>query len=368
MRAVLATLCVGLGVGCSAAPLELSVDVRTDLLPGVDFTSAQIELATGLTASREARAGDPFWRGVRVADFANVPLGDTRVRATLLAAGGKEILSRNVQLELDSSYALTVVLTADCVENSCPGTSEPGSYTECLSGRCVEPRCGGSTGEGCGDLECRTHAECEGFVCVAACVAGACACVGSAPDGAVTPLDGGPCTGECTPGETEEEMQACGECGEGIERRTRTCGPDCRWGDYGEYGECETDAECSPGETESRSADCGRCGNKDQSRSCESTCKWSDWVDAGACSDQGVCEPGTTRGGCDISYEGTPTSCGVQVCGSRCTWGSCQLAPGATCLAERGNNFRCCTPSGGGSGWQFCNRGCTWNNCAAHSC
>src|SRR5690606_23658505 len=153
--------------GCSAQPIELAVSIRTDLAPGTDFTAARVELVpfqSGVTFDPQeaaARSGDHYQQGVLVANFVGIPAGTNRVRAVLLDAAGQEVVARQVELALDESYALTIVLSANCRERSCPGTSEPATYTECLSGRCVEARCGGPDPRGCGDLACTTQADCQ---------------------------------------------------------------------------------------------------------------------------------------------------------------------------------------------------------------
>lgn len=351
--------------GCEARPIELSVDVRTDLAPGSDFAAVRVELFPGQgraldAAFREAGAGDRFFEGVRVADYVGVPLGPSRVRAALLDPAGAEVLSRNVDVTLEGDYALTIVLTADCLRRTCPGESEPASYTECLSGTCVDPRCGGPSPEGCGDLSCESYVDCE-LDCPAACIAGACVCAGSVDAGPIEP-DAGSC--ECEPAATEDETRACGACGEGVERRTRTCGADCRWGAYSDFGACETSAECMPGQMDTDTQACGNCdlGSQSRTRTCDATtCMWGAWSGFGTCSGGGACAPGATRaGGCD--------GCSHQVCSGSCTWGGCTLRPGNTCNHEGGTNWRCC-----GSGrWQFCLSSCQWStdcaSCTSCSC
>src|SRR5690606_25172595 len=310
--------CALLLVACNARPTELSVDVRTDLAPLTDFASVRVELFPGQgrdfdAVTREARSGDRFSEGVRIADFTGVPLGASRVRATLLDSAGAEVLARSVDVAIAGDYALTIVLSASCVGRACPGASEPASYTACVSGECVDPRCGGPDPQGCGDVSCRAPADCT-LDCLAACIGGACVCIGSREDagapvetdagrdaGPVVPPDAGPCPGECTPGETDEETRACGECGAGTERRGRTCGADCRWGAFSAWGACETSAQCSPGETQRESRGCGNCGTQSRTRTCDSsTCRWGAWSSYGTCTGEGVCAPGSTRAGsCD---------------------------------------------------------------------
>jgi hypothetical protein len=371
-------------------PLELSVDLRTDLAPGVEFNSVRVELepaqgASFAPVSRPVRAGEPWWEGLRVADFIGVPSGPSRVRASLLDAFGSPIVTRAVDVSITHDYALTIVLSGSCAGRSCPSSTDPGSFTECLSGRCVDPRCGGLEPQGCGAIGCERELDCADLLgCPAACLDGACVCVGSPRDAGLAdasaehdagpppedagppPQDAGSCPGECAPGATEPEARPCGECGEGVEQRSRTCGMDCQWGSYSSWGACETSAQCSPGQTDRETRSCGNCstGTQSRTRTCSSsTCRWGSWGSWSTCSGGGACAPGATRTGCD--------PCGHEVCTTSCTWGACEPAPGNACLRIRpgttgpvGNNYRCC----GASRWQFCLDTCQWStDCATCS-
>ncbi len=348
--------------GCAPQPLELSVDVRTDLAPGTAFTSVRVELTPDQgdplePVVRSAGFSDPFDRGVRIADFSDLAHGTSRVRATLRDQSGADVLSRSVEVLLQEDYALTIVLSTACASRVCPGTGDPAGATECVSGYCVEPGCGGPTPVGCEMVACETQNDCVGLLgCAAACIEGACVCDGpAAPDAG--PPDAGPCPGECTPDDMQSDTQACGMCGEGTQTRTRTCGADCSWGAYSDWGTCTTSAECTPGQTDQDSRACGNCdrGTQQRMRSCDSSsCTWGSWSSWGSCSGGGTCAPGATRSGCD--------PCGVEVCSSSCNWGSCQPRSGAQCLFESGTHWRCC----GSSSWQYClSSSCSWSTSCA---
>lgn len=68
----------------------------------------------------------------------------------------------------------------------------------------------------------------------------------------------------CVSGQTRTD--ACGNCG----TRTRTCGQNCQWG---QWGTCSGQGTCAPGAVQTR--DCRDCGT--QSRTCSSRCQWSDF-------------------------------------------------------------------------------------------
>jgi hypothetical protein len=311
-------LCILALSACEAGPIELSVDVRTNLVAERDFDRVWIEVTpaqgSAFAPVESAADADAPWReGVRIADFVGVPRGEVRVRVSLLDPSAAEVIGRTVEIPITSSYGLTIFLSADCVGHTCPGESEPSTSSECLSGACVEPGCAGPSPRGCGAIACAADGDCEDVLdCPAICFDGACVC-SSARDG------GAPC--ECGAGDVDTQTQECALCG--VETRTRPCGEDgCTWGEWTAWGECESSGECVPD---------------------------------------------TVRPGCD--------ECGEQVCQSNCRWGECQPVNRAAngCLRVRpgsggdpGSNFWCCSPGH----WAFCLPApdCRWSNsCAACS-
>ena len=102
---------------------------------------------------------------------------------------------------------------------------------------------------------------------------------------------------ECEPGAGENEP--CGKCGQ----RSRTCGEDGKWSDW---GACAGEGECSPGDKLSES--CGKCGTK--TRTCNASCSWV----VGACEGEGVCTPGQKE--TQACTGGTKE----RVCGQDCQW------------------------------------------------
>jgi hypothetical protein len=320
---------------CSSSPIALTVDLRTDYVPGRDFTSVVTELGPqSLDPSFEVReasiaadASRDFVRGERVAEFDGVTSGPLHARVRLVDRGGATVAERTVALELDRSFAVTVLITVSCEDVACPAPAGAPMYTQCADGRCVDPRCSPSTPEHCPPPVCAVDSDCPARAgCMEhLCIDGSCLCI--PPEG---PRDGGfdggldagpPC--ECTPDETESETRACGACDTGTEERTRTC---------------------------------------------EASCAWSGWSAWGACTGASGCTPGSTR----ACPNGEP--CGHQTCSSSCTWSSCQLNSGAECFriapgsTIEGSNFRCC----GTYLWQYCLSGCVWsgacNPCMPTSC
>lgn len=174
---------------------------------------------------------------------------------------------------------------------------------------------------------------------------------------------------ECTAGEIERDSRACGSCG-GMEERTRTCVSGF-WGAWSGYGSCSGGGgECTAGQRDVDTGSCtGSCGTRTRTRTCGSDCRWGSFGDWSGCSG-GACTPNQTRPCANGD------SCGVERCTSSCTWAGCAPASPGGCLRIRpgtsgppGNNFQCCTTSGGARGWQFCLSSCNWSTaCEANSC
>jgi hypothetical protein len=176
--------------------------------------------------------------------------------------------------------------------------------------------------------------------------------------------------GVCNDGETQTEA-----CGAACTTRSRSCGSNCLWGDW---GDCSTG--CTPDAVEYR------CIGNTQSRTCQSDCTWGEWTGTaeclpGASSSQTCCESGTQARTCraDCTWDafgacsvGTCTpgvidtggacgDCGTErkICTLQCSWPLTY-----TCTGE-GN----CTPEevayGGGCGdcgtWtKTCTAQCDW--------
>lgn len=141
-----------------------------------------------------------------------------------------------------------------------------------------------------------------------------------------------------------EEVQNCsGGCG--VE--SRTCSSSCSWGPW---SGC-TGGTCVPGETQEEVQACGNCGSQSRTRICND-CEWGAWSNWSNCSGQGTCAVGATE-------ECNEDGCTVRVCNNSCQWGTCGLAAGAQCSHEGGTNYQCC----GSNQWQFCSSSCQWYAC-----
>ncbi len=311
---------------CTPEPISLTVDLRTDYHPGLQFSQVVSSLArraepTAGEVREEAlmvEGSEDFLRSVRVAEFDDALAGDVDLRVRLMDAGGRIVAQRRVTLTLDTSYAALVLLTTNCAGVTCPAPAGSPQLTECLDAQCIDPACTAQMPELCPppcveDGDCAPEAGCD----MRACIDGACFCADPprVPDGGVSDAGvdadtGPPC--ECTPGETEDVMMSCGACGTGTETDTRTCGDDCQWGDF-VAGSCMGGGRCMPGEVTS-------CNNDDP--------------------------------------------CGERTCRADCTFGPCRPKSGAQCLriapggTTLGTNYRCC---GSAYHWEYCISGCVWS-------
>lgn len=178
---------------------------------------------------------------------------------------------------------------------------------------------------------------------------------------------------ECTPGEIEMGMEACGDCGAGTRTRQRGCAIDCSWGSWSPWGNCQQpDEVCKPGETEERMEACGFCmlGMRKSTRSCTSSCGWSDWMPETCIEDEANCEPGALKVHAD---KPCGDMCGLatqtQTCNASCKWdpiasGACishaECTPGETRMLDAiGCNPAYCN-KGIQPRMQVCADSCTW--------
>lgn len=170
-------------LGCEE-PSTLTVDLRTDLVGGVEFTAVRTDVFAGpVTGSRLGGAERPafaagrrWFDGERVAELSSLSGGDYSVRVQLLRADGTTLAERTVRLAAPRSYALTVVITRTCADVVCPGPSDAAEASSCFGGRCVDPRCGADP-SACPVAACESPTGCPAarVPCVrAACLEGAC--------------------------------------------------------------------------------------------------------------------------------------------------------------------------------------------------
>ncbi len=253
-------------LGACAPTLELGVDLRTDLAPGLDFEVVTVELREGADGAaptiREAIARLPAGTdgldvGARVATFEGLAPGAYRVRVEL---AGMPPRRGDVALELDASRAVTVAITSACDGVVCPAGQG------CVNGGCVEPACLDAAGDvDCGDPRCAGAACDDGDLCTHgdACAGGACVgnaivcedddcttrrCDGTAACAETALAEGAPCASDdnaCT----TDACDGAGTCVHAVV-------PDGTPWDGGDFAACCGGREARLDER----TDCGGCG------------------------------------------------------------------------------------------------------------
>lgn len=171
MRAVLVCLLGLSSLGCDGGA-RLLVDLRTDLVPGVEIDEAvtTVTRPAGVSAQRVSLSrADDLLAGVRIADLDGVS-GEVELRVAV-HRGGAEVLSRPVRVRVTGRRGVTVTLSRDCRGVTCPDGGDANAAA-CLGGRCVAPECTEDARrpectEGCGsDPECGAPEGCVTPRCV----------------------------------------------------------------------------------------------------------------------------------------------------------------------------------------------------------
>ncbi len=162
----------------------LIVELRTDLVPEVEFDRVRTELfveepsGTGTTArisEVEVLEGD-YSAGIRVAEFDRVEDGAYVVRVQLTDAGDL-VTSRTIRLDVSDTLAIPVVITRSCGGVVCPGPGDSPDAVSCVGGRCQEAGCVRGDEPECGTAECTSASDCpapSASCASAVCVEGLC--------------------------------------------------------------------------------------------------------------------------------------------------------------------------------------------------
>jgi hypothetical protein len=173
-------------VGCGPEGSGLYVDLRTDLAPGREFVGATVELSTApfedgsptLGDSREhfARGGGDYVQGLRIAEYPGLAERAYWVRVVLSDASGRPGLGRIARVEVRGATQLTVVITRNCRDVSCPSPGGDPQALACVGGSCVAPDCRPETPENCPTPACSDDAQCPATspCALGRCLAGTC--------------------------------------------------------------------------------------------------------------------------------------------------------------------------------------------------
>jgi len=381
-----------LAFGGCGSDIELTVDVRTDFRPADEFVTVQTELSdsrfgdvpTGSDAvNTAASALDDYLRGQRVAEYGVIEPGRHFVRVTLSDRHGAPIARQGVDLEVHEDFALTVVLTRNCGEVSCPQAGDPTGYLSCVDATCVDPRCTPSTPEYCDRPTCDVNSDCTGSGSCSAfrCIDRTCFCTAIPADSGppdAGPVDGGP---PCAASETscvdgvDEDCDGATDCadsdcadvacddGDACTSADRCLAGAC----VGTARSCDDSNACTvdacdaaSGCTHMAAANGSMCGAGAGWRCCGGACR-NTWTDEGHCSGCGLaCSAGLT---CSAVASGPGASCRGCSYNSECRPNT--GSPVATCWpVSMGGNDRCqCQANAHCAAGQRCYTGTGDNYC-----
>lgn len=190
-----------LAAGCTVSDVTLIVEVKSDLVPGVEADGIRTELFDALPDPAQSAPPDrstfvalereaELDRGLRVMQLESLEPTPRYARVRVML-GEEVVVERLARFTLDSSRVVTLVLTRDCRSVRCAVPST------CQGGECVPPECTEETPEACGPPACAADADCEAPTagCAEArCVTGLCLQVGLAdrcePEEACVPEEG----------------------------------------------------------------------------------------------------------------------------------------------------------------------------------
>jgi hypothetical protein len=133
--------CVLLSAGCGGETGEVIVDLRTDYVPGVEFTAVRSEVVGAAVApvTTSAFATDDFIAGELVAELLDVPLGPQQVRVALIGPTGAPLDESTVRVEVTGRVPATFYIPRRQV--ACASDTDCVFAATCGEGRCAETAC-----------------------------------------------------------------------------------------------------------------------------------------------------------------------------------------------------------------------------------
>ncbi|MBI2394673.1 MAG: hypothetical protein HYV09_34210 [Deltaproteobacteria bacterium] len=311
---------------CKSSGVSLSVDLRTDYLPGREFATVRTEVIPdgggSMLSEQAVKPNDPgFVEGSRVADFGDLPKGDALVKVKVFSPEGEPLVERFARVAINGDSGVV-----------CPAPGGDTSLNTCDRGKCVRAECTPSTPQYCGEPECSGDTDCHpDFECVSSrCVGGTCLFLPvdskcdpkqtcDATVGCTPPL--GPA---CTPTGSTETNCTDGkddDCDGRVDCIDTDCdGKTCEDGDLCTEGETCSKAACSGGTAKT-------CDDKNDctADACDPVtgCKVAP-LDSGSCDDGDACTDG------DHCAEGKCVGSGSTKCddGNPCTDDTCDAAGG----------------------------------------
>jgi len=180
MRALVAVMWICLLGGCVDDELVLVVDLRTDLVPGVEFQRVRTIVETGDDSGTfvdvAAMTGAAFITGQRIAELTELASGPVRIRVEAQTEAGTVVAARPVSITLTESLGVTVVLSRACQGLTCPIPDGDPLATACIGAVCGDAACTVENPGACGSPECSVDTDCAtGAPCAApVCTGGVC--------------------------------------------------------------------------------------------------------------------------------------------------------------------------------------------------
>lgn len=194
-------------LACSEEPPLLFVDLKTDLVPGVEFDSVEVRVVETDGRARLVETpvdrGGGWVAGRRVGEVTGLSPGTLSLLVEL-RRGPLTVAERPVIVVFEKNTAVTVPIARTCLNIVCPEAGGEASLTACHGGRCVDPRCTDESAGSCGVPACTAASQCPapaGACAAARCESRICfseaagACAGGEfcdPDLGCTPEPGDP--------------------------------------------------------------------------------------------------------------------------------------------------------------------------------
>ena len=147
------SICCLLLLGCSSQ-VELSVELKTDFVPGVEFSGVRV-LVDGRVEEVPVFANELFSGRKQVANFTNLSSKSDRLtRVELITPQGEVIAKRTALVKNVRSSQVSVIISRSCREANCA------EGTTCAGGMCVPVDCILGGDASCPEIECSTVVDC----------------------------------------------------------------------------------------------------------------------------------------------------------------------------------------------------------------
>ena len=157
-------------LSCTSGTADLRVEIRTDLVPGLEFSAARVTLSDGQENIIAAHAGTRWIEEPARSSFSwSTPPGTVQASVELLHEGAVTLV-RHAVVEISGRTAITFNLTRTCIGVSCA------EGQTCRGGSCIDAVCSATDNAPlCRDTECAQDSDCEDLECAAqGCRAGGC--------------------------------------------------------------------------------------------------------------------------------------------------------------------------------------------------